>query len=360
MTAVLFRTDASSAIGSGHVFRCLALAERLTAHGLQPTFAAREMPPSLAARIEGAGYSLHRLPADDGVNSTPAPHAAWLSGGWSADAAATAALATTLQPSAVVVDHYALDAAWEAKVGNATGRPVAVLDDLADRRHAAALIVDPTQSERSEARYQGLLTGRPKCLLGPAYVILRPAFEAPPKRAAAPGTRLRWLVAFGGVDLAGMTAKSLQALLALQANDQAIVVIGGENPAKDALADEARRHGWQVVIDAPEMAPLMAAADVGVGAGGLGLWERLAMGLPSVAISVASNQADQVRAAHDAGLAIGLDARSLTALELAGAMRGLAAAPTSRAAMAAKGQALVDGKGAQRVAAAVAEISRAR
>lgn len=358
---ILIRTDASAAIGSGHVFRCLALADRLRILGRRPVFAARTMPPSLAARIAGAGFPLEILPPADGQNDNDAPHAHWLKSTWQADADACQTLAAAIDADIVVVDHYALGAGWEAAVAQGR-RSVAVLDDLADRPHRSDLLVDPTLDETAALRYQDLTNDGCHHLFGPAFVILRDAFRTPvrrPAKATEAAAGLHWLVAFGGVDAARLTVRALDALvLASGPTDCATIVIGGENPARSSLEHMAHAHGWRVFVNAPEMAPLMAAADIAIGAGGLGLWERLATGLPSLAVIAADNQRTQVQGANAAGLAVGLDAAGLDDRTFADAAATLAIDAARRSAMAAHGQASVDGLGAERVAEAVAALRR--
>lgn len=346
---VLIRTDASAAIGTGHAMRCLALAGRLAGLGETPVFAARAMFPNLAARIAGAGYALEMLPREAGRNDRRMPHAQWLTAPWRADAEATLALAERLDARWIVLDHYGIDAPWQTSL-RAAGRRVAVLDDLADRPHDADLLADPSLSAEPYARYRDLLPPYCQRLLGPRYAILRPEFAAPPERRLIDAIP-RWLVAFGGVDAAGMTQMALDAL-----HDQATVevVVGGQNAALPAIRSTAEARGWTVHVDTDAMGAAMARADLAIGAGGLMLWERAAMALPSVAVVVADNQRDQVRQAARLGLVTGLDAAGLTADALRDAALTLARDRLARAAMAAACRDAVDGGGADRIARRIA------
>lgn len=346
---VLFRVDASAAIGTGHVMRCLALANRLAEAGVTPVFVAREMFDNLAARITSAGFALERLPQVSGRNDRPMPHAHWLAADWREDARATAALADRLDARWVVVDHYGIDRAWQAAVA-APGRRIAVLDDLADRPHACDLLVDPSLTGDAYGRYRLLLGPRTERLLGPRYAILRPEFAKAPDRSV-PGAQPHWLIAFGGVDAAGMTGLAVDALGDAADVD---VVVGGQNQALDGLRPAIADKGWRLHVDTPEIGQLMGAADLAIGAGGHMLWERAAMGLPSIAIVVADNQREQVAEAARLGLVAPLAADDLSAGRLAEAANELASDLQRRRAMSAKCRQAVDGGGADRIAGRIA------
>ena len=141
---VVFRTDANPTIGTGHLMRCLALANTLAAEGQRCLFLCRAAGlGALAERIRQAGHDLRLLPEGRSVaaaNDDP-PHGAWLPHGWAADLAlCRQALAGEPVADWLVVDHYAVDARWE---GTATfARRRLIIDDLADRPHVGNLLLD--------------------------------------------------------------------------------------------------------------------------------------------------------------------------------------------------------------------------
>ena len=52
---VLVRTDASVEIGSGHLMRCLTLADQLRGEDAEVAFACRDLPGGMRSRIISAG-----------------------------------------------------------------------------------------------------------------------------------------------------------------------------------------------------------------------------------------------------------------------------------------------------------------
>lgn len=355
--SVLIRCDASPEIGTGHVMRCLALADRLAAAGALPVFVARRMFPNLAERIAAAGFRLAMLPevpSDNGDRAGVIPHADWLAASWRDDVDATLAVAAETAARWVVVDHYGVDRMWQA-AARAGGLRVAALDDLADRAHDADLLIDPSLADDPHGRYAGLLPEGRQRLLGPRYTILRQEFAEPPERGAERADApLAYLLAFGGVDAAGMSLRALAALEAeARPSDMVDVVVGGQNADRAEIERRAAGQGWSVHVDSDAMGALMAKADIAIGAGGHMLWERAAMRLPTVAVIVAENQRDQVNGAAARGLVLGLDAATASTADIRAAIASLARDDAARSRMVAA-CAAVDGAGADRIARRIA------
>src|SRR5690606_27656495 len=89
---VAFRVDASINIGTGHVMRCLTLADALAAQGARCYFLSREHPGHLFEQIHQRGHSLVGLPRcsvdnePDGADPVDVPaHAEWLGCDWQTD-----------------------------------------------------------------------------------------------------------------------------------------------------------------------------------------------------------------------------------------------------------------------------------
>jgi len=327
---VLIRADASSQIGIGHVIRCLTLARQLTARGATVSFACLELPGHQLARIAEAGHGVFALPAqgDELV-------------------ALDALLPGPLCFDGIIVDHYGLDARWESAARRWTRRIMAI-DDLADRSHACDLLLDQNYTA-SAAAYRALVPDACEILAGPRYALLGEAF----RQARAPGAdgSRRVLVSFGGFDQAGMTLKTLQALEGI--DDVQVQCIAGQAiPDLAALqALVARRPGWEVQTFVHDLPQRMANAALFVGAGGGTTWERAAMGLPSLCVSVADNQVGNAQALARDGMHLYLGpAQEVTLAGLRRAIAGLLDDAALRQQFAARSQRLVDGLGVQRVA----------
>lgn len=289
------RCDASLEIGSGHLMRCLTLAEGIRERGGEASFLCRELPGNLIGLLEQKGFPVIRL-REPAREYRPEPgdvaHARWLAVSWEEDAAESALPLARLRPDWLVVDHYAIDRRWEQRQRPHAAR-VLVIDDLADRPHDCDLLLDQNLYREMATRYGGLLPPRCRALLGPRYALLRPEFAA--ARALLPprdGEVKRVHLFFGGVDLANETEKALRALLALPRRRFEIdVVVGGNNPNRELIRELcSAAQGVQYYCQVDNMAQLLSRADFAVGACGAATLERCCLGVPSLALAVALNQ----------------------------------------------------------------------
>jgi UDP-2,4-diacetamido-2,4,6-trideoxy-beta-L-altropyranose hydrolase len=334
---VLFRADSSLEIGSGHVQRCLALATALSAKGASCVFAARELPGNVNALIASAGHSLVTLP----------PHAT----DPDADAAEVASAMNRAPVDLVIVDHYALDRRWE-EAFKPFARRCAVIDDLADRSHCCDALIDVTPGAHRAALYDRLVPADALLLLGPRYAILRPEFRSL-RAAMRPRSSAvdRVLISFGAIDAGNHSMLAWEAVRAT-ANDARIdIVLGGNAPHLRQLQDAIRADKrTRLHIDTPEMAKLMVAADLAIGAGGTTSWERACLGLPAVVTAIADNQRDNIQALADAGAAVPVAIGKGYVEQLKDAVSSLQADPPRLAAISLAASNLVDGSGAERLA----------
>lgn len=353
--AVAIRCDASIGIGSGHVMRCLALAEALAARGCSPLFICRELPGHLAELIRRRSFTVALLPPPSRrfeLTADAPPHAAWLGVSWEEDAAQTRAAIEVAGGAAgwLIVDSYAVDGRWAAAV-RPVARRILAIDDLDDRPLDADLVLNPgldaSVARTPERVDQGFLLGPRYALLDPLYAALRSqakARNAPPRKI---------FVSFGGVDTLGITLRVMEALAALHRPGlEAEVVLSCRSPTFAKAQVIAERCPWMRLNDQlPSLAPLMLAADFAVGAAGGTSWERLCLGLPAAVLTLADNQLPVAIALQRCGLArwIG-DARALDPVALRATLADVLDAHAEpdwfdRA------RTTVDGRGVERVAA---------
>jgi UDP-2,4-diacetamido-2,4,6-trideoxy-beta-L-altropyranose hydrolase len=272
----VFRADSSVHIGSGHVMRCLTLADQLVVGGASISFLCRELPGAMSDVIRQRGHSCLVLNLDKTDVETDVKAALDAIGGadW------------------LIVDHYGLDAKWETLMRPAT-RKIMVIDDLANRPHDCDLLLDQNFYDGFESRYDGLVSDSTRCLLGPTYVVLRPEFSSARKTLRQrDGTIGRILVFFGGSDPTNQTLRALEGIDALQRPDIVVdAIVGSGNPHRNEVRAFCDSKPWaNFHCQISNMAELIAAADLGIGAGGAAMWERCALGLPTLTVTFADNQ----------------------------------------------------------------------
>jgi UDP-2,4-diacetamido-2,4,6-trideoxy-beta-L-altropyranose hydrolase len=317
MKKVVFRTDASLQIGTGHVMRCLTLADALAANGEDCQFICRAHEGNLIEFIRSKGYDTHALPvAQDASVASPVSgleasasqltHVHWLGNTQVQDAEACAPILAAQCPDWLIVDHYALDARWERALSPHYGK-LMVIDDLADRNHACELLLDQTLG-RNMADYRALVPADCHLLCGSQYALLRPEFAAlrlhSLKRRARPAMR-ELLIAMGGVDKDNATGQVLEALRAcpLPYDCRITVVMGATAPWLEGVRTQAKDMPWstRLLIGVSNMAQLMADSDLAIGAAGTTSWERCCLGLPTIMLVLAKNQCKVAQALERLG-----------------------------------------------------------
>ena len=357
MSLIALRADASAAIGSGHVRRCLALAAALRARGAHCVLVARDLGLDLAALLAGSGVDWLRLPPPaPGFQPLPGSpgHAAWAGVTAAQDAAETAAaLCAGAALQAIVVDHYAFDAGWHRAVREMLGSTqpalrIAAIDDLADRDLAVDLLIDHNHADDHRAKYGARLAADVPLLGGPRHALLAPVYaDAPRHQPAAQVHNVG--ISFGGVDADGHSLVALAALQAAGFAGEVEIVITSACPHREAIeAAAAARPGTRVLCDLPHLAGFYARHGLQIGAGGGATWERCCIGAPTLAVVVAHNQRAVLGPLADLGvLAI---AAAPTVDALLPPLRELLGHAELRQALSRQAQALVDGQGAARVA----------
>lgn len=294
---VAFRADASLQMGSGHLMRCVTLADALKQKGAQCHFFCREHPGHLIELVRGNGHAVHVLSYEPEslINRDGPAHAAWLGATQEQDVQACLPTMQALQPDWLIVDHYALDIRWEERL-RPLCRRLMVIDDLADRSHQCDLLLDQNLGRKHED-YAVLVPNDCVVLTGPQYALLRPEFaalrEISLKRRDEPHLR-NILISMGGVDGPNATSRVLEALreCVLPGDCQLKVVMGPKAPWLQQVRDAASMMPCptEVFVDVTDMGTLMMSSDLSIGAAGSTSWERCCLGLPSIILILAENQ----------------------------------------------------------------------
>jgi len=290
---VVFRADASLQMGTGHIMRCLTLAEALKKQGAEIEFICREHEGNLIERIEQQGFKVHVLPLsqntaiDDGLYGSK-----WLGSSQEEDAVLCKSILGGIKADWLIVDHYGLDQIWESLLEQFPDK-LMVIDDLANRLHRCDLLLDQNLFKDKKNRYAGKLPEGCITLLGPKYALLQSEYIEFSKNVALRKYPLkRLMISFGGTDNHNITELTLLALERVVIPFKRVdVVLSKRSPNFFRIKEYLEpKKDMQLHSDLPTLAPLMAQSDLIIGAGGATTWERCCLGLPSLVVTVAKNQ----------------------------------------------------------------------
>ena len=334
---LLIRADAGTEIGTGHVMRCLALAQAWREAGGDAVFAMAADAPSLEKRLAEEGFEVERLAAEPGS---------------SGDAAAAARLAQEKGASWVVVDGYHFGYDYQLALKDA-GLKVLFVDD---NGHAGRYCVDIVLNQNIHADESMYAEREPhtRLLLGTRYVLLRREFlKWKGWRREIPDVARKVLVTLGGCDPNNVTLKVVRALSHVDTEGlEVVAVVGASNPHYDELRSAAQGSTAAVRLerDATNMPELMAWADSAISAAGVTTYELAFMGLPAAMVTLAENQRHVAEEMQAEGAALNLGwHEGIPRADLRDRPAELLESADTRRSMSARGRRLVDGEGARRV-----------
>lgn len=333
---LLIRADANAQMGTGHVMRCLALAQASHDAGGHATFVMATEVPALEARLRSERIGIVHLSARPGSAD---------------DAIQTANLAQRKGTSWLVIDGYHFDAEYQGIIKDSALRLLFV-DDNGHADHYYADIILNQNIHAHEALYRNR-EPYTRLFLGTEYVLLRREFrESHQWRRKIPKVARKVLVTLGGGDSDNVTFKIIQALQKVGLDGlEVVVVVGGSNPHYQVLQAATRNSEVAIRLarNVSNMSELMAWADLTICSGGTTCWELAFMGMPFFVVIVSENQQGIAEGLAKVGAAINCGwFHDLTEERLLQDMLALVGNKKTREELSQKGQQLVDGHGAER------------
>ena len=336
-TSLLIRADANTRMGTGHLMRCLALAQGWKARGGQATFITACQNGDLRQRLSDEGFQVITL-----ERSYPDP----------TDWEITSEVLALHSDAWVVLDGYHFDSAYQRQIKEA-GHRLLVIDDMAHVDHYYADVVLNQNIHAGQLDY--LSESYTRLLLGTRYVLLRSEFLAWREwQREIPQVARKVLVTLGGGDPDNQTLKVVRALQQVDVDGLgAVVVVGASNPHFRELQSAVHNAQFAIRLEqnVTNMPELMAwAADVAVSAGGSTCWELAFMGLPTAVLVLAENQKGIAAGLAEAGVVLNLGwYMEVSIAQVANTLLGLLEDPGLCRQMSQRGRELVDGLGTERV-----------
>lgn len=319
MADIVFRVDANSEIATGHFMRCLSIADALYRHNFKILFIAQTLSDSLLGILKDRGYKFVAINTLSGMgihSFKKEINNIWSQQAQEKDAKETIKILNQKICKMMFVDHYFLSQPWEKTI-----RPYAekliVIDDLADRIHHCDILMDDNLMPGMKNRYEGMVDGECRLLLGPQFSVFREEFlryrDIGIKRNK-PAKNI--LISFGGVDADNLTEFVIKSLLFTGIEDKKIeVVMGGSNPNARRIRNQYIHKNINFHVQTDKMALLMANADLAIGAAGHTAYEYAAMSLPSILIPMSALQASFSKEMDAYGATITFDLKESSSLE---------------------------------------------
>lgn len=343
---VIFRADASSAVGGGHMMRCLALAEELSERGADVSFAVGKQSLETVPPLSRSGHGIVVL---EGSNLAELSEIEEEVG----------------ECDLFVIDHYERDDTFERKA-RSIAKTVLAIDDLPERLHDCDILLDQTFGRKTN-EYERLVPANAVVLTGTSYALLRRAFRTLRQSALQKRRRFhpakpvrRILVSLGASDTDGLTRWTLDAINQSKLDVSVDVVIGSADPRTLGLVDQAEQMSQPVVFHGfdANVAALMLTADLAIGAAGSSAWERCCMGLPSLMVVLADNQNDIGAGLQSTGAAKLVSVSDFSCPDrFSESLVELASNASLLESMSAAAARICDGEGAGRIASLVYEVT---
>lgn len=353
---IAIRVDASIWIGTGHVIRCLNLAEKLRQYRMKCTFICKEHNGNLISKIEERGFDTFIIPAPaHNANLFYEDEQDWLDGKQYDDALICAHLfkQSNYVPDLLIIDHYAIDIEWERIIKlDFPETLIVIIDDLCNRAHECNVLIDTTLG-RGKEDYKKLIPPYCQTYFGTKYSLIREDFlklrHSAKLRRGDTITPETLLITMGGVDAKNITKKILQAINKTFANElkKITVILGKHCPHIEEIKSIANKMQCKttVMVDVANMPELMCNHDASIGALGGTTWERCVLGLPAINISIANNQHSIVDKLKQKGF-LTLSDTNFTASDIANAWNQL---KDNYHLLSQKAFTLCDGKGLERL-----------
>lgn len=338
---MLIRADASAEIGTGHVMRCMALAQAWQDAGGIVTFLVARSTPSIQARLAAENCTVVPLPAVPGSNE---------------DADLTNEYASRIHAEWLLVDGYAFGTQYQEQIRNDDLQLLCVDDAGRSDRYVADIVLNQNLTA-SEDIYPNVWPTT-QLLLGPSFCLLRREFAPWRTWQRKISARVRnILVTLGGSTSTEAGVRVMESLARAKIDGlRAIFVVGGSSPDAAALENCASKFRGKISLrhDVSNMAELMAQADIAISAAGSTCWELCLLGLPSILLDVADNQIPVAIELERRGCALYAGSGSRVCPDhLLNLLQNLIISPEKRRLMSARSRQLVDGLGAERVVSAM-------
>ncbi len=336
----IFRLDANSAIGTGHLSRCSVLANELSKLGFSIILITDCEDKTLLEKFDCVD------PNDIRIIERP-------------DQNVSDFLSDDENIELLVVDHYGLDKAREEKQRRRCAR-IVVVDDLADRQHDCDLLLDQNYYSNADSRYNELIGKDCLRLLGPMYSLLKPEYFDLKGKDEATSRGNQILVFLGGADVAAMSEPIVSHLLRKYQSLEVLLLVGPLNQSREKLEDKFNNDDRVTILGFQNsLLPVLQRCKLGILGCGSVLWEAFAAGMPTAVVTMTKEQIPLAENLCQDGYITYLGHSTESGDERFWVnIDQFLENPNLRSERSQHAKALVDGQGVLRVATAISELTK--
>ena len=277
---ILFRADASSIIGTGHIMRDLVLAEQFKDDRI--IFATQDLPGNINHKIAEKAYEIEILDSNF-INELDR-------------------LIKKYHIDMIVIDHYDIDDSFEKQLKTQNPKlKILSLDDTYEKHYCDILLNHNINADPS--KYKNLVPSFCALQCGQNYTLLREEFRTlkQNKRDILTKKNISVFIAMGGADHANKNIEILETLKKFS-TIHAQVVTSLANKHLDGLKAYIDAHAHMTLhIDTDKIATLMNEADFAIVTPSVTVNEVIFMHLPFITIQTADNQLEIHRFLKDNG-----------------------------------------------------------
>lgn len=273
---MLFRADASEKIGSGHVLRCLALAQAFQKRGGKITFLANSLPPSLRQKLHNENIEILLQPRPSGTIQD------------------AAFLKTTAEKGSfdyLIVDVFEPQPGYFAELATGSIPTVIIDDNAAHGPYAGTVLLNPNAQAKNLAYPPSSFPGGR--LLGPRNVLLRREIEVL-LHDPVPKKENTLLITLGGANIAPMLDLILSAPPLNPGKFSGRLTISVSGTEADTVRRLVSEKGWShrchLAVDSPDFVQHLGASSWVISNAGTTFWECVFLGKSCLAIVCAKNQ----------------------------------------------------------------------
>lgn len=263
---ILFRVDASSSIGTGHIMRDLVLASQYDEE-FEIIFATQLLEGNLNSKILESGYAVENL-SSNSVEELDS-------------------LIKRLQIEMLVIDHYEIDCEFEKKLKSLNPKLTILSFDDTYEKHYCDILLNHNISAQKD-RYKGLVPSYCELRCGEEYTLLREEFIEQKEKKNV-------FVAMGGSDHSNINTKVLSVLKTFEQLEIHIITTSA-NKNLEALQEFVEKEdSIELYLNSQKVAKLMRESDFAIVTPSVTLNEVVYMEVPFIAIKTAENQEDMYK-----------------------------------------------------------------